>query len=476
MQFLQNVNIFKYYICLCLFLLVILAFSGSASPQEEDIRPSLKSFDRLKISSNAYFFVPENIHANVIFWCKTYAFYRSFEGVIHDAEDLSIVYRELSLSQFLTEAGKAGEIKLNEKKADKYVKEQKKEVENILLSIIQKKMKNLDSSEEEMLGLFKKPSIARLKRAYYYIRFQRGLRDRFMEGIITSGKYMDRIKYIFKDYGLPHDLIAVAFVESSFNMKAYSHSNAAGVWQFIEATGKQYLKINSWCDQRYDPLKASEAAAKLLKRNYEHLKKWPLAIGAYNYGLGGMKRAVKATGTRDIGVIIAKYKGKRYKFASRNFYPEFLAAREVFGNYQNYFGELKLQKPLIFKEIALPKTMTIKKMRQKLSLTRKDMFSLNPALKERKLSDYRKLPKGYRLRVPSFLTISAEFTPPKQPSRISPPSKKCYQVKKGDSLIKISRTFRVSVKMIMELNKITDSNLIRVGQLLRLSEKKQFCP
>ena len=108
-----------------------------------------------------------------------------------------------------------------------------------------------------------------------------------------SGQYMIFLKKIFKKYDLPEELIVLPHVESSFNYKAYSSAGAAGIWQFTRGTGKQYLKISYEVDERLDPILSTEAAAKLLKRNYEVLGSWPLAITAYNHGAYGMKRAVK---------------------------------------------------------------------------------------------------------------------------------------------------------------------------------------
>ena len=83
---------------------------------------------------------------------------------------------------------------------------------------------------------------------------------------------------------------------------------AAGIWQITRYTGREFLTINYEIDERFDPIKSTEAAAKLLKKNYEVLGSWPLAITAYNHGLNGMRRAKQRLNTTDIGVIADKYK------------------------------------------------------------------------------------------------------------------------------------------------------------------------
>ena len=123
------------------------------------------------------------------------------------------------------------------------------------------------------------------------IRCQTGQKDRFRAGVIRSGAYMDEIKRIFRNEGLPEDLSYLPHVESSFNPKAYSKSGAAGIWQFTRSTGKHFMKVGYTIDERRDPTLSSHAAAKLLRQNFWKLKNWPLAITAYNHGASGMLRA-----------------------------------------------------------------------------------------------------------------------------------------------------------------------------------------
>jgi Transglycosylase SLT domain len=97
-------------------------------------------------------------------------------------------------------------------------------------------------------------------------------------------------------------------------------------------------------DERLDPEKATRAAGRLLRQNHSALGSWPLALTAYNHGLGGVKHAQRKFGP-DLVTIIDKYNGPRFGYASMNFYSEFLAAVEIYNNYQNYFGKLVLDKP-----------------------------------------------------------------------------------------------------------------------------------
>ena len=124
-------------------------------------------------------------------------------------------------------------------------------------------------------------------------------------------------------------------VESSFDVTAFSKAGAAGIWQFTRATGKKFLTVNKFLDERRDPIRASEAAAKLIKSNYERLGDWPMAVTAYNHGIAGVLRAKKEMGTYE--AVFENYSGRLFEFASRNFYSEFLAARHVAKNSRTVF-------------------------------------------------------------------------------------------------------------------------------------------
>jgi hypothetical protein len=149
------------------------------------------------------------------------------------------------------------------------------------------------------------------------------------EGLHRASKLLPRILAILRQYQVPAELAALPMVESTFNPTAYSKAGAAGLWQFIRSTGKQYSLISRKRDDRRDPVRATEAAARLLRDNFQALGSWPLAIVAYNHGHAGIRAASAAVGSTAIEDIVARYNGPRFGFASKNFYAEFLAALDV---------------------------------------------------------------------------------------------------------------------------------------------------
>ena len=126
------------------------------------------------------------------------------------------------------------------------------------------------------------------------IRGQMGLKDQTREAMKISGRYLGKMERIFKKDNLPLVLTRLPFVESSFNVNAKSKVGASGVWQFMPNSGKHFgLKVNDVIDETNYPFLSTEAAAKHSKRNYEILNSWPLAITAYNFGLGNIKKTQK---------------------------------------------------------------------------------------------------------------------------------------------------------------------------------------
>jgi membrane-bound lytic murein transglycosylase D len=165
--------------------------------------------------------------------------------------------------------------------------------------------------------------------AAWNIRAQQGLREKVEEGILRARPLMPHILAILRRHNVPEELAALPMVESSFNPHARSKAGAVGLWQILRSTGTRYLNISRHRDDRRDPIRATEAAARLLRQNYKALGSWPLAVVAYNHGTVRVQAARAAVGSDAVEEIIARYSGRRFGFASRNFYPEFLAALEI---------------------------------------------------------------------------------------------------------------------------------------------------
>ena len=209
----------------------------------------------------------------------------------------------------------------------------------------------------------------------------------------------------FREEGIPPIITRLAFVESMFNLKARSRVGASGIWQFMPQTAKKYMRINRLVDERNSPFKATKGAAKLLSRNFQMLGSWPLAITAYNHGQGGMKRAVKQVRSRDLGAIIDKYSSSSFRYASQNFYAEFIAAANT---YNRLLKEQKVntnQEPLSLTSWTLKKPLSIAQILKKTPLKKKILSEYNHCLKAKIFTRYKyhKLPKFYEIFIPKSL-------------------------------------------------------------------------
>src|SRR5262245_12488504 len=247
------------------------------------------------------------------------------------------------------------------------------------------------------------------------VHTQLGIKERFREGIIRSGRYLEAFQQIFDKEGLPLEIALLPLVESSFENRALSNAGAAGIWQFTRGTGRLYLTVSRRIDERLDPAKATRAAARLLRDNYDALGSWPLAITAYNHGRAGMLRAQSEVGSSDITRVIDEYKGPLFGYASMNFYSEFLAAIDVYTNYEQYFGQLVLDQP-----------------------------SLKPS---------------------APVTVVAAKAPPKKAAPVKAASSDKYRVRKGDTLTEIGQRFGTTARDLMDTNNLRNS-VIHAGQIL----------
>jgi len=281
------------------------------------------------------------------------------------------------------------------------------------------------------------------------------------------------MRSILRSYGVPEDLVYLPLVESLYHPRAYSKSGAAGVWQFTRSTGRLFLKINYDVDERFDPIKATEAAAKLLRKNYEELGSWPLAVTAYNHGLNGVKRALQVLENADMGEIAVNYRGPAFGFASRNFYSEFLAARHVMSNREKYFGQVETDPPMRYATFRVPHYVKASTLMKKLGLSREEFVAYNPALRAPVLDDRRYVPQGYELRLPPDKqgVVEALYAqiPEEERSHEQMHEKTAsgyYRVREGDSMWSISRRFGVSIQELMAINGIDDPRRLRPGQLL----------
>lgn len=277
-----------------------------------------------------HFPCPPKMVTSVNFWKTIYTEVGTREGLIHDSANLNVVYEVFPSPP---EAGAARKTEIKNRL-------------NYYAYQLGRLASNPDSQDPALLKIAAcwkgmNPDAQTYRAASQRVRFQRGQREKFLAGLKRSADYLPVMKKILRQEGVPEDLAYLPHVESSFNCQARSKAGAVGMWQFLSSTGRKYLTINKRVDQRKDPLLSTRAAARLLRDNYEKLQSWPLALIAYNYGTNGMVRATEEHNTNDFEYILDNHQKRSFRFASRNFYAEFLAAREIAENPDRYFKELR---------------------------------------------------------------------------------------------------------------------------------------
>ena len=347
--------------------------------------------------------------------------------------------------------------------------------EGILKTLATGKRSGLTTEEARVLALWAgRANNDSLRDAADRVRFQQGLSDRFHAGLLRSGQWREHIIGALRTAGVPEELVALPHVESSFNPDARSFVGAAGLWQFTASTGRQYMRIDQAVDERRDPYTSSEAAARFLRRNYDALGSWPLAVTAYNHGPGGMRRAARVMGTSDIEVIIRRYNGPAFGFASRNFYVSFLAALDIEKNPEQYFGALRRQPAPDLLVVETPDYMRVDAIERAFGVTRSTLQAYNPALLPPVWEGAKYVPRGFRLKLPADTVIAAPAelfasVPPGQRFAAQVPDR-IYIVKSGDTLSHIARRYRTSVAKLAQINGLTPRSRIRIGQKLKLPE------
>jgi membrane-bound lytic murein transglycosylase D len=240
----------------------------------------------------------------------------------------------------------------------------------------------------------------------------------------------------------------------------------------MRATGKRYMRIDHLVDERMDPHVSSVAAARLLQENYEETRAWPLAITAYNHGAGGMKRAVKQLGTRDIGVIVDRYESRTFGFASKNFYAEFLAALDVERDPTRFFGPIAKDPPDDGEVVVLEHNYEASTLARTFGLSLERLREHNPALLAPIWNGQRYVPRGHGLRVPRgtdrpTARVALADVPDTERYEEQPRDRE-YRVRRGDTLGRIARRYGVSESQIMRLNHLKSRNHLRVGQVLEI--------
>jgi membrane-bound lytic murein transglycosylase D len=269
--------------------------------------------------------------------------------------------------------------------------------------------------------------------------------------------YMPMIRQVFAEEGVPQDLAYLAVIESGFRNEAKSRAKAVGMWQFIRSTGRIYgLTGNAWLEERRDPVKATRAAARYLKRLYEISGDWYLATSGYNAGPLTLERAAQNLGTRNFWDMA---RSRWLRTETKNYVPELCAAILIGHNPERYGLRIQPLAPYTYETVVVPSMTSLAVLARCAGTDAATLKALNPELLRGSTP-----PGSYTLRVPPGRAMDCL----RQLSRM-PAGKRLdfqgYTVRKGDTLAKVAKRFKLAPEDLLAANDITASQF-RPGRRL----------
>lgn len=280
-------------------------------------------------------------------------------------------------------------------------------------------------------------------------------------GVITRAferarRYLPMMRQVFREQGLPEELVNLAFIESAVNPWATSRAKAAGIWQFIPSTGRLYgMNVSWWLDERRDPEKSTRGAAQYLANLYRMFESWPLALAAYNAGEGALQRAIDRQKTTDFWRL-------RLPKETQLFVPAFMAMTIISKEPDQYgfappapepfeTDTVRLDHPADFRVLARAARTSVERLRE-----------LNPALI--RWATPPDVP-SFALRIPAglaadFLEELAQIPVSQRVSWIA------HRVRKGETAAAIAKRYKVSLKALAEMNGLGKRQTPKVGATL----------
>ena len=292
-----------------------------------------------------------------------------------------------------------------------------------------------------------------------YINYFSGRGRRTIEyGFEREGKYQPMISRILAEEGIPQELIHLAQAESGFLPRAVSRAAAKGMWQFVQFRGNQYgLMQTPYSDDRYDPEKATRAAAHHLHDLYNEFHDWYLAIAAYNCGPGAIERAVEKTGYADYWELRARH---AIPVETSNYVPIILAMTIMAKNAPEYgLDHISPDQPLEYDTLQLDSPTNLALIGDLTDTPFTELQQLNPALLRGTA------PGGYELRVPKGMSAQLSAALDKVPAEVRI-SSRMHRVEAGEDLATIAHRYNSTPKTIAAMNTLADSQPAAGDQLV----------
>jgi membrane-bound lytic murein transglycosylase D len=303
---------------------------------------------------------------------------------------------------------------------------------------------------------------------HYLNRFQTGYVRGITEGrLARAGRYLPMILDIFREKGLPEELVFTAMIESGFNPVAVSRAGAKGLWQFMAPTARLYgLRVDRWLDERLDPEKSTVAAANYLRDLYTVFGSWDLAQAAYNAGEVRVQKAIQGSGTRDFWVLHRR--SPHLLPETKNFVPAIHAATLIGRQPEQYGFTVVPEEPVRYDVVTVPKGSRLPRLAGLSGVAPAELEQLNPELWQKQTPP----DAPYELKVPvgsaAAVQVAAELDA--SPRRLSAaPRAGVHVVKAGDTVWRIARQHGVAPAQIARWNGLDRPDRIFPGEMLRVT-------
>jgi membrane-bound lytic murein transglycosylase D len=286
--------------------------------------------------------------------------------------------------------------------------------------------------------------------------------QRFIRGWMQRvQRYGPIIQHTLARQGLPRDLIFVAMAESGFDPTARSDAGAAGMWQFVEATGEEFgLEVDHWVDLRLDPERSTEAAGRYLSQLHTRFGGWELALAAYNMGYGALLRAVRKYNTNDYWALSHMEAGLPFETA---LYVAKILACAIVAHNPDRFGlsDLAREEPIRWDTVEVPGGVTFATLARAAGTNAETLRTLNPALRRGRT------PPGaerFALRVPAG---SAERFAERW-ARVRPgaPIHRPRTLRFGETISDLARELGMEERDLREINGVADTERVGAGTIL----------
>lgn len=292
--------------------------------------------------------------------------------------------------------------------------------------------------------------------------------------LARASRYLPAMREILKRNGLPEDLVFLALIESGFNPRARSRARAVGAWQFMKATGKRYgLRVDSWIDERRDPLRATEAAAKYLKDLYLMFESWYLAASAYNAGEYKILRAIESVKTHNYWRICET---KAIRRETKDYVPKLIAAAIIAKNPDKFgFTDVDYEEPLKFEIVTVDFPIHMRDVAAFVDVSDEEVYDLNPELIQNLVPPS---VDTYDIRVPIGAKVVVERAIASLKSRGPQLASLPYQhtVRSGDTARALAKRYRVSFNELLNANSLSPKEKLVPGSSIVIPRKTTSIP